>query len=239
MRGGKRITTTQVPPAEFQSVFGNYLKEGKDIVYIGCSSALSGSVNTAAVIAKELKEQYPEREIYCVDTLNSCHGEAMIAMKAAEMKREGKSAEEVCGWIEENKLKFNQIAPVGDLTYLKRAGRVKASTAFFGNLLGVKPIIISDARGNNFAVKKVKGRRKSLEEAVNMVKDAITDTEGTVYVCHADCAEDAETVKNLLLESVKCKDVKIEYIGPIIGASTGPGTIGVYFFGKEVTEAGE
>ena len=239
MRDGKKITTTQVPNEEFEEVFGKYLKEGKDVLYLGCSSALSGSVNAGQVIARELEEKYGGR-IICIDCLNSCYAEGSMAIKAAQLKAEGKSIEETANWIEENKLKFNQAATVESLDYLKRAGRVKATAAFFGNIFGVKPIIISDAHGNNYAIKKVKGRKGSIAELVAMAKETITDPENqTLYVCHADCMDDALAFKEALVKEIPCKDVYIGYIGPIIGASTGPGTIAVYYFGKEVTVVGD
>lgn len=229
MRGGTRVTTNQVPVQTFNTVFTKYLEEGKDIVYIGCSSALSGSVNTGKVVADELKEKYPDNKIYVIDSLNSCLGEGLMAIDAAKMKAEGKSAEEVAAYIEANKLKYQQFAAVDDLTYLKRAGRVKASAAFFGNLFGVKPILISNKLGENLAVKKIKGRKNSLDELVNMVKSNIVAPETqTVAVVHADCESDAEYLVNKIKSEIGVKEVYVNYIGPIIGASTGPGTVGIY-----------
>lgn len=235
MRNGTRVTTNQVPVQTFTTVFTKYLEEGKDIVYIGCSSALSGSVNTGKVVADELAEKYPENSIYVIDSLNSCLGEGLMTIDAAKMKKEGKSAAEVAAYIEANKLKYLQFAAVDDLTYLKRAGRVKASSAFFGNLFGVKPIIISNRIGENLAVKKVKGRKNSLDELVNMVKSSIVDPQTqTVAVVHADCEKDAEYLKNKIESEIGVKEVYVNYIGPIIGTSTGPGTVGVYCVGNEV-----
>ena len=229
MRGGTRVTTNQVPVQTFNTAFTNYLEEGKDIVYIGCSSALSGSVNTGKVVADELKEKYPDSNIYVIDSLNSCLGEGLMVIDAAKMKAEGKSAQEVAEYIETNKLKYQQFAAVDDLTYLKRAGRVKASAAFFGNLFGVKPILISNRLGENLAVKKIKGRKNSLDELVNMVKSSIVAPETqTVAVVHADCIKDAEYLKDKIQSEIGVKEVYVNYMGPIIGASTGPGTVGVY-----------
>ncbi len=229
MRGGTRITTNQVPAESFRAAFTKYLKEGKDVVYIGCSSALSGSVNTGFVIAGELKEEYPENAVYCVDSLCSCLGEGLMAIDAAVMRGEGKSAEEVVAYLEQNKLKYRQFCAVDDLTYLKRAGRVKASSAFFGNLFGVKPILISNRNGENFAVKKIKGRKNSLDEIFNMAKSAVVNPESQIIaVMHADCEEDAAYLKKRIEEEIKPKEVYVDYIGPIIGASAGPGTVAIY-----------
>lgn len=229
MRNGTRITTNQVPVQTFTTVFTKYLEEGKDIVYIGCSSALSGSVNTGKVVADELAEKYPDNKVYVIDSLNSCLGEGLMVIDAAKMKKDGKTAAEVVAYIEANKLKYQQFCAVDDLTYLKRAGRVKASAAFFGNLFGVKPILISNRQGENFAIKKIKGRKNSLDEIINMVKSSIVAPETqTVAVVHADCEKDAEYLKNRIESELGVKEVYVNYIGPIIGASAGPGTIAIY-----------
>ena len=229
MRNGTRITTNQVPVQTFTTVFTKYLEEGKDIVYIGCSSALSGSVNTGKVVADELAEKYPDNKVYVIDSLNSCLGEGLMVIDAAQMKKEGKTAAEVVAYIEANKLKYQQFCAVDDLTYLKRAGRVKASAAFFGNLFGVKPILISNRQGENFAIKKIKGRKNSLDEIINMAKSSIVAPETqTVAVVHADCEKDAEYLKNRIESELGVKEVYVNYIGPIIGASAGPGTIAIY-----------
>lgn len=229
MRNGTRITTNQVPVQTFTTVFTKYLEEGKDIVYIGCSSALSGSVNTGKVVADELAEKYPDNKVNVIDSLNSCLGEGLMVIDAANMKKEGKTAAEVVAYIEANKLKYQQFCAVDDLTYLKRAGRVKASAAFFGNLFGVKPILISNRQGENFAIKKIKGRKNSLDEIINMAKSSIVAPETqTVAVVHADCEKDAEYLKNRIESELGVKEVYVNYIGPIIGASAGPGTIAIY-----------
>ena len=235
MRGGERITTTQVPASEFIEVFEKYAGEGFDIVYIACSAVLSGSVNTGIVVAKDIMEKYPDTNIICIDSKNSCMGEGIIAIEAAKLAAEGRSAAEIAAAVDDMKLSVNQFAAVEKLDYLKRAGRVKASSAFFGNLFGVKPIIISDANGQNVAVTKVKGRSASIRECVNMLKDVIIEPEKqTLFVGHADCVEAAEELKALAEQELKPADVHMGYIGPIIGASVGPGTIVIYGVGKKV-----
>lgn len=236
MRKGERVLTTQVPVEEFKKVFTNILEEGNDIVYVGCSVKLSGSINIASIVANELKEEYPERTIKCVDSLNSCMGEGALAVYAAKLRNDGMSAEEIAEKVCEVRGNINQFATVHSLDCLKRAGRVTASSAFFGNMLGVKPILISDKNGANTAIKKVKGRENSLREIVKLLKEAITDAENqTIFLAHADCQEDADFVKSLVEQEIPCKEIYVNYMGPIIGASVGPGTIGLFAFGKEVT----
>lgn len=238
IRNGIRVTTTQVPPEEFTRIFDLYIND-YDIVYIGCSTKQSGSVNTAAVIAKQYKEKYPDSSIYCIDSLNASIGEGMLAIKAAEMRDEGKSAKEIFDSVSAMRNNVREFITVHTLEYLRRCGRVKATAAFFGNLMGVKPILISDSNGAQTPVKKVKGRKNSFAEIVNLMKENITDSEDqTIYLVHADCdPAEIEALKNETLSKIKCKDVLPLYIGPIIGASVGPDAIGLFAFGTEVTYA--
>lgn len=238
IRNGIKVTTTQVPPEEFTRIFDLYIND-YDIVYIGCSTKQSGSVNTAAVIAKQYKEKYPDSSIYCIDSLNASIGEGMLAIMAAEMRDEGKSAKEIFDSVSAMRNNVREFITVHTLEYLRRCGRVKATAAFFGNLMGVKPILISDANGAQTPVKKVKGRKNSFAEIVNLMKENITDSENqTIYLVHADCdPAEIEALKNETLSKIKCKDVLPLYIGPIIGASVGPDAIGLFAFGTEVTYA--
>lgn len=239
-RGGMELKTTQVSIPEFQNVFERLLKEGKDILYIACSSALSGSYNCSLIVKEELLEKYPDSKIICIDSLCSSLGQGSMALDAAKLQKEGKTIDEVASFVEENKLCYHQFGTVETLDYLKKAGRVKAAAAFFGNIFGVKPIIISDAKGQNYAMKKVKGRKNSINEIVKMVKEVIVDADmQTIYVLHGDALSDAEYLKDLLEKEVSPKEVRIEYLGPIIGVSTGPGTLAVYAKGKKVEIIGE
>ena len=237
MRDGNRITTAQVSVEEFQRIFELYLKQDMDIVYIGCSSRSSGSVNTGFVVAKKMMESYPNGKIICIDSLNASIGIGMLAIEASKMAKNGASAEEIEARILSVRKKVNQYVTVHSLDALKRAGRVKASSAFLGNLMGVKPILISDANGDVVAYKKVKGRQKSFEEIVAMLKASIVDPEDQViYFTHADCSrEEIDTLVNLIKQEIPCKDVEVGLIGPIIGASIGPDAVGIWGFGQEVT----
>ncbi len=240
MRDGNRILTTQVPPDEFNRIFTEYLDKGFDIVYVGCSLKQSGSVNTGAVVARTLLESRPDANIFCVDSMNACMGEGLLAIKGAGYRDQNLSAKEIYDKLVAERKSINEYVTVHSLDSLKRAGRVKASAAFFGNLLGVKPIIIADAKGDQVAVKKVKGRLNSFHEIVSMLKESITDPESqTIYLCHADCSkEEVDSLSQMIREEIPCKDVHVSYIGPIIGASIGPDAIGIWATGKEVTFEG-
>ncbi len=238
MRSGKHITSTQVPRHLYLEVFSSILAQGKDVVYIACSSALSGSIGTAQVVARELLEAHPDAGIYCVDSLISSLGQGHLVIEAAKKRAEGMSAADTAAYIEAIRLKMNQAGTVASMEYLRRAGRIKAAKAFFGNLFGVKPIIISDIKGQNYAYKKVKGAqsaRVALAEEMVAAADGVYDR---LYISHADCAEDAALLKAEILKLAPFKEVTVGYIGPIVGASVGPGTVIAFCFGKEVTIEG-
>ncbi len=243
LRDGNRLITSQVTEQEFDRVFGIYLEKGMDILYVSCSSALSASVHLAERLAKEkYSKKYPNQRVVCVDSLIACFGEGLVALAAADLRDQGKTIDETAAWLNEHKLEYNQIATVETLDYLKRAGRVKASKAFFGNIFGVKPMLISDAIGNNFAFEKQKGRRNALIRIATFVKENVINPEEQVcYVSQADASQ--EDVK-LLVDKIKelvpqFKAIEIIPFGPIIGATTGPGTMGAFFRGKKVTVVGD
>lgn len=237
IRGGKRITTAQVSVEEFTAVFTKYLEAGMDIVYVACASKQSGSVNTGAVTSRKLLEKYPDAKIYCIDALNACIGEGMLAIEAAKLAAEGKGADEINSHILSIRKNIQEYVTVHTLEHLKKAGRVSAPSAFFGNLMGVKPILVADTEGAQAAFKKVKGRQTALKEIVALLKENILDAENqTVYLAHADCdAEEVEALKEMINAEIAPKDIYTCVIGPIIGASVGPDTIGVWAFGKPVT----
>ncbi len=238
MRNGKRIFTTQVPKTSFYESFKKVLDEGKAVLYISCSSALSASVNTARVVAEELKSEYADAEIYCVDSLISSLGQGYLLIQASIKRAEGLSAEECAKYIESIRLKVNQFGTVDSMEYLRRAGRIKASKAFFGNLFGVKPIIISDIKGQNYACKKVKGAANARATIADLAIEAADGVYDTLMISHADCEESAILLRDEILKRAEFREVIFGYIGPIVGASVGPGTVIAYTFGKEVTIEG-
>lgn len=239
MRGGTRIFTTQVNAQEYITAFEKYIKAGYDILSISCSSALSASVKASYVARDELLKKYSDSKIICIDPLTSCYGLGMLCIRAAELRSEGKTIEEVASWIEENKLTVNQECTPETLSYMKQAGRVSASTAFFGGLFNIKPIIISDAKGQNAAVEKVKGRSASIERIAERIKEEYIDVPyQKIFICHADSPNDAEKLKMAIIDKLglgQNVEIHVGNLGPIIGATVGPGTIAAYFYGKEVT----
>lgn len=234
MRNGKRVFTTQVPKNVYEDAFKAAAQQGKDVLYISCSSALSGSVNTAILVAQQVMEEFPGTQICCVDSLISSLGQGSLVMEASRMRADGKSVTETAKHIEDIRLCVNQCGTVASMEYLSRAGRIKASKAFFGNLFGVKPIIISDRKGQNYAYKKVKGTANARTAIAEHIKDAADGNYDIAYITHADCAEDAEALRDALLNIAPFKKVIMGTIGPIVGASVGPGTIILFCHGKEV-----
>jgi len=237
MRNGKRAYTAQVNPSEYLEAFEGYIKDGFDILSISCSSALSASVKASYTVRDELLAKYPDKKIICIDSLMSCAGLSMLCIRASELRKAGKTIEETAKWIEENKLTVHQFATTEKLSYLKQAGRVKAASAFFGGLLNIKPIIISDAKGQNTAVEKVKGRTTSIERIASLALENYKDVPyQRIFISHADCYDDAIKLKDAVLKKLGVDiEADISIIGPTVGASVGPGTISVYFYGKEVT----
>ena len=241
MRGGERIYTDMVTADEYTNVFSKYLKEGLDVLYIGCSSKLSGSVELAKKLAPEIEKNFPGRKIYVVDALTSNAAQKYLVIDAAKLRNEGKSAEEVYKWVEENKYDYQNYATVGTLTYLARAGRVKAAKAFFGNLFSVKPLLYNNRAGENVSYSKAKGRG-SIEALALEIKKYITNPEKQekIYIVHGDCLDDANELKNKIMELIpELKEVEVTELDPIVGASCGPDTLIVGFKGKFVEEVSE
>ena len=236
LREGKRITTAQVSNLDYKEAFTSLIKDGYDVLYIACSSALSAGVKASVVVKEEVLKDFPDAKIYCVDSLRAVCGLGLLVLTACRMRDEGKSIDEVYKWLEENKLTCNLDATVEKLTYLRMAGRVSAASAFFGGLLNIKPIIVEDGLGQNFALEKVKGRKQSMMRLAERLAERYEEHPyQQVFIRHADCLEEAEALKQMIIEKIGNKDLEIfiGYVGPIIGATVGPGMLATAYFGKE------
>ena len=237
MRNGVRYKTTQVPEKTMTEKLRQHLSANKDVIYIACSSALSASIKTAYEVRDKLKEEFPDRKVICIDSLICGMSQSMIAIECAKMSEQGKSVEECGEWVEDNKLFYNQCDTFETLSYLKEAGKITASSAFFGNLFAVKPIIISDSKGQNLAVSKVKGRKSSFVEIADRVSKFIVSPEKqTIWIGHADCFFDADELEMEIKKKIPAATIKKYVVGSIIGASSGPGTLVVNYFGRSKTE---
>ena len=226
--------TTLVNPTDFYHFFTELLRQGKDILYIAFSSALSGTYQSATIAIDMLKGEYPNQKIIAVDTLSASFGEGYLVYRAAFLRKEGKTIEETASWIEENKLKLNHIFTVEDLGTLKRGGRLSSTAAIIGSLLRIKPILHVNNEGKLVALSKAVGRKKSLNDMIEVIKNQIVNpTTQTIFIGHGDALEDAQFVGNTLKKELKVKDVIYSFIGPVIGSHSGPGTIAVFFMGDK------
>ena len=194
----------------FNIEFIKYIKNGDSIIYISLSSNLSGTFNSANIAKNNLIEEYPDAKIYLVDSLSVSVGQGFLVEKACDMRNNGLNAEEIVNWLEENKRKVVHSILIDDLNHLKRGGRISSTTATIGGLLNIKPTLYIDDDGKLVQGEKIKGKKKALRFLVNEVKERAINTENeTLYICHGDCLEEAETLKNMILEEVKFKNIVI------------------------------
>ncbi len=234
LRGGEMSVTSQLNPHDFMEPFCNVLDQGKDLLYIGFSSGLSGTVNSARIMAKELRVKYPQAHIAVVDSFCASLGQGLLVHKAVQKKREGLGLDELVQWLETNRLNVAHWFTVDDLGFLKRGGRVSAATAMLGTMLNIKPILHMDNEGHLTAMDKVRGRRQSLDGIVKRMEEtAIQASEQTVFISHGDCIEDARYVEEQVKQKFGVKEVIVNHVGPVIGSHSGPGTLALFFMATE------
>ena len=234
IRAGSLPTTSQVNPEQAKKALEPYVKEEKDILFIGFSSALSGTFNSIRMAAEELMEEYPERKIITVDSLCACSGEGLLVYKAVQLKRAGKSLEEVAKWTEENKLHICHNVAIDDLNHLHRGGRVSKTAAIMGTMIQIKPIIHMNDNGELQVIGKQRGRKKALQHIVNMAVEQSKGWENDIImITHGDCEEDAQYVAKLVREKMGIENILINCIGSVIGSHTGPGVVAVFCMGEK------
>lgn len=234
IRAGSLPTTSQVNPEQAKKALEPYVKEEKDILFIGFSSALSGTFNSIRMAAEELMEEYPERKIITVDSLCACLGEGLLVYKAVQLKRAGKSLEEVAKWTEENKLHICHNVAIHDLNHLHRGGRVSKTAAIMGTMIQIKPIIHMNDNGELQVIGKQRGRKKALQHIVNMAVEQSKGWENDIImITHGDCEEDAQYVAKLVREKMGIENILINCIGSVIGSHTGPGVVAVFCMGEK------
>lgn len=234
LRTKKGASTSAVNIDKFLEIFESYLKEDTDVLYLGFSSGLSGTYNAGLVAAKELSEKYPERKIYAVDTLAASLGQGLLVDYAVKLKNDGADIETVRDFIEENKLKLCHWFTVDDLFFLKRGGRVSAATAVVGSMLSIKPVLHVDDMGRLISVGKARGRKAAIDALFDKMKEtAIEPQNQTIFISHGDAIEDAEYLADRIREELGAKEIKIGYVGPVIGAHAGPGVLALFFLGSE------
>lgn len=236
MRNGELPKSMANNPAVIREKFEQILKEGKNILHIAFSSALSGSCSTVIMISNELMEQYPDRKILVFDSLNASLGEGVSVYRAIELQKAGKDMEEVYDVLMEERDHVNVSFTVDDLNHLQRGGRVSKTTAVVGSLVNIKPILTVTASGELKADGTVRGRKKSLKTLVTRMEASLDlnsyGKDRMVAVIHGDCLEDARSVADMV-KSLGFTNVVINDVSPSIGTHAGPGVVGLVFYGKQ------
>lgn len=232
---GKDCTTAAANVGQFTDAMSKILDEGKDILCISFSSALSTTYQSAVIAAEDLRGSYPDAKIIVIDSLCASRGQGMLVHYAAQEKNKGKTIDEVADFVRDTIPHQCHWFTVADLNHLKRGGRVSAAAALAGTMLNIKPVMHCDSEGKLTPVSKVRGMKAALTELVNtMERSGIAPlSEQTVFICHANCPEHVEFVSNLLRERFGVTDIRADFIGPVIGAHTGCGTLGLFFMGAE------
>ena len=234
LREGKMSTTSQVNPEEAAALLEPYVKEGKDILHLGFSSGLSGTLNSMKIAGEMLEEKYPEAKVIVIDTLCACLGEALLLHHALKQKAKGMTINELAQWVEDNKLHVCHDVTRDDLNHLHRGGRVSKTTAVLGTLVQIKPIIHMDNDGKLQVIGKERGRKKSLNKIVDMAAEQSKGWDNDiVMITHGDCIEDAEYVAKLVREKMGINNILINNIGTVIGSHTGPGVVAVFCMGNK------
>lgn len=232
IRNGEDCTTSAVNMEAFSSAMEPVLQSGKDVICIAFSSGLSNTYNAAKLACEELAPKYPERKVYAVDTLCASLGEGLLVYLAVQEKRKGKSIDELRNWLEATKLHLCHWFTVEDLNHLKRGGRISAATALIGTMLNIKPVLHVDDAGHLVNVGKARGRRASLSALVDqMAETAIDPASQVVFISHGDSQDDAYFVAQEVKKRFGVKTVITNYVGPVIGAHSGPGTMALFFLG--------
>ena len=234
LRSGEMATTAAVNVADYTSALEPLLESGKDVLVLAFSSGLSATYQSSVIAVNELKEKFPERKIFTVDTLCASMGQGLLVYLAAKKQQAGATIEEVRDWTEENKLKLCHWFTVDDLHFLKRGGRISAATAVVGSILHIKPVLHVDDEGHLINMGKARGRGASLTAVVDHMEETVTDpVEQVVFISHGDCLADAEKVAADVKKRFGVKEVVINYVGPVIGAHSGPGTLALFFLGSK------
>ena len=230
IRGGITATTAAANPDDWASLMIPALKEGRDVLVIAFSSGLSTTYQSAVIAAKDLREEYPQRTILVVDSLCAALGQGLLVHHACKKRDEGMDIRELAAWLEEHRLNLCHWVTVDDLTHLKRGGRISATSAIVGTMLNVKPMIHVDNDGHLINCAKVRGRKAAMEYLVKKFSETCTDFD-TVFIGHGDCPEDAAALEAMLREKHDIQEITTGYVGPVIGAHTGPGVLVVFFLG--------
>ena len=232
---GEVALTSQINTAAYSHYFEEELKNGRDVLLISFSSAMSKSTENALTCAAKMRAEYPDRKLYCIDSLCASVGEALLVYAAALKKREGMGIDDLAEWVETEKWKMAHWVTVDELSFMQRGGRISMATAMVGTMLNIKPIIFLNGEGRLLSVDKRRGRKKSLDALIDIIREkwAIGGRRDPVFIGHGMVIEDASYLRDGIMAGDGPKDVRIFHIGPVIGAHTGPSVVAVFCFGDK------
>ena len=238
MDAGEDTKTSQVSVGEYSAHFEQFLKEGKDVLHLTLSTGISGTYNAACIAANELKEKYPDRKLYIVDSLAASSGFGLLVDKLADMRDAGVGIDELHAWAEDNKLRLHHWFFSTDLTYYIRGGRVSKVAGFFGTALNICPLLNVDFQGRLIPREKIHGKKKVIKRIVEKMEEFAedgTDYSGKCFISQSACMDDAREVADLIEANFPKLSGKVEIfpIGATIGSHTGPGTVALFFWGKK------
>ena len=228
----EKATTSLVGVDTFKKVFSEKMSEGTDVLYIGFSSGLSGTLQSAQIAAQEIQNNFPGQKLIVVDSLCAALGQGLFVYHICKLREQGKSIDECAKWADENRLHVCHWFTVDDLMYLKRGGRLSATSAILGTILGIKPVLHMDDNGKLAVVSKARGRKAALDALISHMDSTATDLKNQyVFISHGDCIEDAQYVADKIKDKVS--DVLINTLEPVIGCHSGPGTLALFFMGTK------
>ena len=234
LRGGVVATTAQITAETWKDAFQTQLAAGQDVLCIAFSSALSGTCEAAVSAKEQLKAEFPNSKLIVIDSKCASMGQGLLVHHALQLRDSGASIEDTAKWVTENLQKVIHWFTVDDLQFLRRGGRVSATSAYLGGIMKIKPILHVSEEGKLIPREKVQGRKRSLRTLFDKVKEhALEPEKQTIFISHGDCLEEAEWLASTLRDELHVKDVMISFIGPVIGSHSGPGTMAIFFMGNQ------
>lgn len=234
MREKKDVSTSLANTQEAYDLVKKVAEQGKDLIYIGFSSGLSSTFQAVKTAFEDLKEEFPKRKLYCLDSLAAALGEGLFVHYIIQMREQGKTIEEAYEWGLAHRLNICHAFTVDDLFFLKRGGRVSGATAIIGTALNVKPVLHVDDEGHLIPLFNVRGRKKSLDSLVKRMEETVEQPDGQViYIIHGDCEEDAKYVAQKVRDKFNVGEIMIRVLDPVIGAHSGPGTVALFYYGSQ------
>lgn len=229
LRSGKMARTSAANITTFKEAFEPFLQDGKDVLYLGFSSGLSTTYQSATIAAEELKEQFTDRVVLTVDTLAASLGQGLLVYLAVQQQKKGATIAEVAAYVQDTQPHLAHWFTVDDLNFLKRGGRISGAVALVGTMLGIKPVLHMDDEGHLINMSKSRGRAAAIAALADKYGATVTDKDAPVFISHGDCLADAQTLSDILKEKYGVAVEMIDFVGPVIGAHSGPGTLALFF----------